>query len=346
MDHIVSVLGPVPAEDMSITLPHEHIFIDLTREFRVGGLLNDADIARSEVEAFKAVGGGTIIDVTANGVLAGATLDPGGSLNELSGSLNELGGKPDAANEANVGDHTQNNRLQQLQDIASSTGVHVVVSTGHYRDPYLDRDWFDRNNPDAIAEGLIRNIREGFPGTDIHAGIIGEIGSDKWYISTAEERSFRAAARAHHATGLTITTHAARWPVGLPQLDLLVSEGVRPQSVIIGHCDQINSHDYHAELARRGAWVQFDCIRGNNQHQTELRLSYITRMVAAGWVGNLLLSHDVCRTEHLQAYGGHGYTYVPTTFSDLLREAGVSQHHIDQMLITNPRQALTARDSD
>ena len=40
--------------------------------------------------------------------------------------------------------------------------------------------------------------------------VIGEIGADHPYPSAREERSFRAAARAHRRTGATITTHAAR----------------------------------------------------------------------------------------------------------------------------------------
>jgi hypothetical protein len=32
---------------------------------------------------------------------------------------------------------------------------------GHYRDPYLDRGWFDRTSVDAIADELARDIVEG-----------------------------------------------------------------------------------------------------------------------------------------------------------------------------------------
>jgi hypothetical protein len=78
-----------------------------------------------------------------------------------------------------------------------------------------------------------------FPPPALRAGVIGEIGADRWYVSAAEERSFRAAARAHLRTGLTISTHAARWPVGLEQLRLLTEEGADPRRVIIGHADSV-----------------------------------------------------------------------------------------------------------
>src|SRR6267143_249850 len=132
---VMTVTGPVGRDELGFVLPHEHVFIDLVREYRGSGLLNDEHLACQELGALKAAGGGTLVDLT----------------------------------------------------------------------------------PDEIG----RDITEGVRGTGVRAGIIGEIGADRRYISAAEERSFRAAARAHLKTGLTISTHAARWPVGLAQLKLL-----------------------------------------------------------------------------------------------------------------------------
>ena len=50
-----------------MTLPHEHLFIDLLREYRGNGLLNDEALAIEEVGAFQAAGGGTIVDCTSEG---------------------------------------------------------------------------------------------------------------------------------------------------------------------------------------------------------------------------------------------------------------------------------------
>ena len=49
-------------------------------------------------------------------------------------------------------------------------------------------------------------------GTDIRAGIIGEIGAEEDYLTAAEERVFRAAARAHKQTHAAIvTSYSRRW---------------------------------------------------------------------------------------------------------------------------------------
>ena len=66
------------------------------------------------------------------------------------------------------------------------------------------------------------------PGPAIRAGIIGEIGTDKPWLSAQEERVHRAAARAARRTGLAITTHAVQSTVGLDQLDGLRGGGRRP----------------------------------------------------------------------------------------------------------------------
>ncbi len=197
---IMTVTGPLAPDELGVVLAHEHVFIDLVREYRGSGLLNDEELAREELAALRTAGGRTLVDLTTD----------------------EIGRDPAA-----------------LRRVSEATGVSIVMGCGHYRDPYLDRNWFDRMAVDAIADEIVRDLTEGVGGTGIRAGIIGEIGADRHYISAAEERSFRAAARAHLRTGVTINTHAARWPVGLAQLRLLAEEGVDPRRVIIGHTDSV-----------------------------------------------------------------------------------------------------------
>jgi len=298
---VMTVRGPVPAERLGVTLPHEHLFIDLMREYRGNGLLNDVSLAVAEVARFAAAGGGTIVDVTSIG----------------------LGREP-----------------EKLRQVAEATGVHIVMGTGYYREPYLDRDAIDRRGVDALADGIVRDLEQGVDGTDVRAGIIGEIACDRW-LTSAEERCFRAAARAHRRTGATISTHAARWPVGLPQLDLLAEEGVDPARVIVGHCDLVPDPDYHLAIARQGAWVQFDCIQGTNEYDTAARIGWIRTLVGAGFEERILLSHDVCLRTDLAAMGGPGYTYVLTGFRDRLIADGLAAELVDRFLSGNPQRALT-----
>jgi phosphotriesterase-related protein len=191
-----------------------------------------------------------------------------------------------------------------------------------------------------VADTITRDLEEGVGDTGIRAGIIGEIGCDR-VISAVEERVFRAAARAHRRTHATITTHAARWPVGEAQLDLLAEEGVDPGRVIVGHCDMVPDPAYHRRLAQRGAWVQFDTIQGSRERDTARRLDWIRALVDAGLERRVLLSHDVCLTSDLAAYGGPGYAYLLTGFRDRMRQAGFPDTLVTTLLVDNPRKALT-----
>jgi len=300
--HVMSVTGPVDASDLGAVVPHEHVFADLVREYRGTGLLNDEYLARQELELLREAGGRTLVDLT----------------------LDEIGRDPVA-----------------LRRVAEATGITIIMGCGHYRDPYLDHDWFDRHTVDAIADQLVCDIEEGVNGTGIRAGIIGEIGADKWYISAAEERSFRAAARAHRRTGLTISTHAARWPVGLEQVRLLAEEGVDPRRVIVGHADTVPFPDYHLTLARLGCYVCFDSIGTGTSYDLTRAVDYVLALVRAGFSSQVLLSHDVFLRGHLKADGGPGYGYLLTDFLPLLVDAGLDEEEARSLVTVNPRQALT-----
>lgn len=323
---VVTSAGPVPATELGLVLPHEHLFINTIRENRRTGLLHDLATMTAEVAAFVAAGGTTIVELTSAEIAQGAAPDPRGA------SEATAAGEASTRPVANV---------LALVEIARRTGVRLVLGTGHYRDPYLDRDWFDRHSADAIAELLVRDLTVGFPGTGVRAGIIGEIGSEQWYISAAEERSFRAAARAHLQTGATITTHAARWPVGLDQLRILTDEGVDPGRVIIGHCDMVPLPDYHLRIAERGAYVQFDTFHAcTDERAVRARVEAILALVRAGHLDRILVSHDLFLTDQLAATGGVGLSYIPARLPAVLAAAGLGEDQVHRLLVTNPQRAL------
>src|SRR5262252_6122492 len=302
MAEVMTVLGPVAPDMLGRTLPHEHLLIDLARVTRnFDHFLHDVSLATIEARRFRDAGGTTIVDLT----------------------------------NRNLGRDARG-----LCAIAEQTGLNIVMGSGWYREPYYDRDVYQKST-NQLADDIVRDIVEGVDGTGIRAGIIGEIGSDdRLPISPAEERSFRAAARAHRRTGLTISTHAAFSHVGLDQLDLLEEEGVDPARVIIGHAGHLPDPDYHEALARRGAWVQFDRIRGKHDWDVQRYVELIQEFLHRGFLNRLLLSQDVCMLPHLHAYGGTGYDFILTGFAARLRVAGLSQSQIDTLTIDNPRAAF------
>ncbi|HEV8674851.1 MAG TPA: phosphotriesterase-related protein [Methylomirabilota bacterium] len=299
---IMTVQGPIGGDALGLTLPHEHLFLDLFRVTRVrDGLLNDETLAIQEAARFKAAGGGTLVEVTNHGL-----------------GRNAAG----------------------LRRVAAATGLHVVMGSGWYREPYYDLPAIARRSTADLATDLIEEIEKGEPATGIRPGIIGEIGADWGWVSPAEERVHRAAARAQRRTGLAITLHALESPVGLQQLDLLEEEGADLRRVVVGHADTWPDPDYHEAIARRGAYVQFDTIRGLHPYEVEKQLRLIQEVRRRGHLSQLLLSHDNCFRSHLVGYGGNGYAYIPTRFVPLLREAGLAEEELRLLLVENPRRVL------
>jgi phosphotriesterase-related protein len=224
-----------------------------------------------------------------------------------------------------------------LREIAERADMHVIMGCGWYREPFMDRDSIDRASVRELAQALTDEIEDGVADTGIRPGIIGS----ERFITSAEERALRAAGLAAARTGLTVTTHAARWPNGLAQLTLLKESGVEASRVIIGHCDTIADSEYHLALARDGAFVQFDTIRGASAFDTARQIEFVLAMAAGGALEQVLLSHDVCLREHWVIRGGGGYAFVHGEFAQRLSEAGLVEDQIRLLLTENPRRALT-----
>jgi phosphotriesterase-related protein len=311
MASVMTVTGPVPSDRLGFTLVHEHVFLDLTRD--VAGkmsLLNDPELAYRELMRYKAAGGVTLVDQTTGGLR--------GHDHDLLPVTHALA----------------------IRDMAKRTGLQIVLGAGWYREPYYDRRLY-RARTDQIAEELVRDVTVGIDGTDVRAGLLGEIGAHFTWVSPVEERVFRAVARAHKRTGVSIATHALHSPVGLDQLDILAEEKVDLRRVVVGHCQSYPHHDYHAAIARRGAYVSFDRLGVPNEYEHETMLGLIRRMVEAGLTRHVLLSQDVCWRSDYVAYGGRGYAWVATGLREELRALGVADEQYREMTVENPRRALT-----
>ena len=71
----------------------------------------------------------------------------------------------------------------------------------------------------------------------------------------------------------------------------------------------------------------------------------IPKLIEAGFEDRLLISQDVCLKVQLKHYGGTGYTFILDKFIPFLRTQGLTEEHIDKLLIKNPQRVLTFADS-
>src|SRR6185295_12280238 len=89
---------------------------------------------------------------------------------------------------------------EALRDIARATGLSIIAGAGYYREKCLPADVLDKSI-EELADELERWVVEGMYGTDVRAGILGELGTMS-PIRPFEERQLQAAARIQRRTGV------------------------------------------------------------------------------------------------------------------------------------------------
>lgn len=310
MPHVQTVGGPIAPAELGFVLPHEHTGISLWHiqdRWDYWELTPDEAIVVDELRAYRAAGGGTLVDLT----LPGVGRDP-----------------------------------ERLRRWAAASGLHIVMGAGWYRTAYYPVEaLIDRRSVDDLADELVREAVDGVGESGIRPGILGEIGTDKPWLSALEERVHRAAARASRRTGLAITTHAVLSPVGLDQLRIFEEEGADPSRVVIGHADSYPVLEHYLEIVRRGANLEFDFLGMSftpMERYGEARIVGLLReLLDRGHADRIFLSQDVCHNGQLRTYGGNGYVYLFDTFLPRLREAGVPESAIRTMTVDNPARILT-----
>ena len=310
MPHVQTVLGPIDPGDLGFTLPHEHTQISLWHipaRWDYWQLTRDEPLILEELAAFREAGGGGIVDLT----MPGVGRDP-----------------------------------VWLAGIARASGLSVVMGCGWYRGAYYPAETLiDRRSADDLADELVREATDGVGDTGIRPGIIGEIGTDKPWVSALEERVHRAAARAARRTGLGLTTHSVLSPVGLEQLRIFEDEGADPSRVVVGHADSYPHLDHYLAIIERGASIEFDFLGMSftpaERHGEGRIVELLCELLSRGHVEHILLSQDVCHDSQLQRYGGNGYTYLASAFLPRLRDAGVSEAEIETLTVANPRRLLS-----
>ena len=310
MPHVQTVLGPIDPAELGFTLPHEHTAIALWQipnRWDYWELTRDEPAIVAELGLFHEAGGSGLVDLT----LPGVGRDPA-----------------------------------WLVRIAEATGLHVVMGCGWYREAHYPAEaLIDRRTVDDLADELVREATNGVGEGGVRPGIIGEIGTDKPWLSALEERVHRAAARASRRTGLAITTHGVLSDVGRAQLRIFEEEGADPARVVIGHADSYPSLDHYLAIVERGASVEFDFLGMSFTPQERLGegriVELLCELLSRGHVDRVLLSQDVCHNSQLKRYGGNGYVHLVESFLPRLRAAGASEEEVETMTVANPRRLLT-----
>ena len=337
-----TVLGPIAAEDMGITLPHEHLLIDFTMMFKepeseherelarrpvsldiLGWVrrnfssnldnlrLLDEGVARDELLLYRGAGGRTLVDPTNRGL-----------------SRNPLA----------------------LARVARATGLNIVMGSGYYVAASHPAD-MDGRTVDAIANEIVTDLTTGVGDTDVRAGFIGEIGTT-WPWTANERKVVRAAVLAQRETGAPLMIHPGRHErLPLDIVDVIRREGADLRRTIMCHIERtIVDRAVLLELAATGVYLEYDLFGLETSYypynpafdmpNDAERLRQILFLIEHGHVGQILMSHDIAYKHCLTRWGGYGYHHLLVSVIPSLRRKGADDGIIQTLLVDNPRRAF------
>lgn len=342
---VQTVLGPIPADRIGVTMSHEHLLCDqrsvtfkeptdpadralayrpisleifhwlqLNWASHLDNLVLDSEqLAIDEALGYHRAGGETIVDVTLDG----------------------LGRNPPA-----------------LVRIARAANLNIVMGSGYYVAP-THPPRVASLSEDQITAEIIREFTHGVGETGIRAGVIGEIGSS-WPIAVEEARVFRAAGAAQTVLRCGLTVHPGRHSDSPFQiLEILRTTGADLSRVIIGHIERtVPTLDRLKVLAATGCYLEYDLFGmevtarypyrelGITIPSDAQRLDQIRALIDAGYVSQLLFSHDVCTKHRTRQYGGMGYDHILRDILPWMRERGFTEREVTQPVVDNPRRAF------
>ena len=341
---IQTVLGPIAGNELGVTLPHEHFFCssaasnlaeppdprdrELARQpvsleirdwleynwhcNRDNLSLVDEPTAIAEAQLYRRAGGQSVIDVTSIGI----------------------GRNP-----------------QGLARIAQQTGLHIVTGCGYYVEA-THSPAVARMTQAAITDQIVAEFATGLDGTGIRPGVIGEIGCS-WPLTPTEEKSLRASAEAQKILGAALFIHPGKHPDALAQIVKIVeSTGADLHRVILCHVER-TLQDVHrlAELLRCGCTAEYALFGfettgfyyrplGITIPSDAQRLDQLRALIDAGFLNQLLMSHDICFKHRLHKYGGQGYDHLLVNTLPWMRQRGFTAAEIETLTVHNPRRLI------
>lgn len=304
---VQTVTGPVAAGRLGLTLMHEHVLVDFIGAAGVSPSRYDAGQAFEAVlphlQHVRSLGCETLVECTPA----------------------YLGRDP---------------RL--LRRLAEASGLRILTNTGYYgaaNDKHLPAHAFTETAA-QLASRWTREWRDGLDGTGIRPAFM-KIGVDAAPLSEVDAKLVTAAALTHRETGLPIAAHTTTGAAALEELSILRREHVPPGAFIWVHAQAEKDQSWHVRAAELGSWVEFD---GISDDTADRHAALVRHMKDRGLLTRVLVSHDAGWYRVGEPGGGRfrPYDTLFTRFIPALKVAGLGEPDVRQLLIDNPRRALTA----
>lgn len=322
MPTVETVRGPLDTAELGRTLMHEHVFILSTEHVQNYGVGDwwDEEVrvadAVDKLNRLKAKGIHTIVDPTVWGL---------------------------------------GRYIPRIQRVAAQIDLNIVVATGLYTYNDIPHQYEHRgpgqlvDTPvDPMVTDFVRDIREGIADTGVKAAFL-KCCVERQGLTPGVERNLRACAVAARETGVPITVHTqSATEAGRQAVAVFRAEGVDLTKVVIGHAGDSNDLDYLKELADAGCLLGMDRFGLDIYNSTEQRVDSIVALAAQGYADRIVLAHDAncfidwfpgaAQQALAQAVPHWNYEHISDDVLPMLRQRGVTQGQLQQMLVDNPRR--------
>ncbi|WP_345751093.1 phosphotriesterase family protein [Microbacterium rhizophilus] len=313
-----TVLGPVAADELGVVALHESLLSVVPgAEYAYDIEIDRADVFETiaaKLRAFKAAGGGTVVD-----------------------SIGMFHGRD----------------VRLYENLSRATGVHIVASTGMGPEEQLGGYFLTpQTNPPTpwpaekfadlfgreVTEGMVvprveRRGSAGFVTTTVTAG----------GPTLTDESLLRGVARTAIATGVPASIRFGADAVA--DLDVVLAEGVAAERVLVGGLDRRDAVGAPQAVAERGAYVGIDHVGSTDDaHLSDAeRADLVAELAAAGHAARVILSSSATGAAFGHAGNDLPYETVLTSFAPLLEARGLTASDVRTIVIDNPRDLLAGR---
>lgn len=339
---VVTVRGPISANDLGMTLTHEHLVSDWTRARTKLSAEKDRKLLNAQVEASMR----WLLTEDPGCCVDNLRQDDGDAMVEELANFVQAGGQTvvDCSN----GDMGRDPLA--LVRISEASGVNVVMGSGWYVHSYHPASRLGATVED-LYQDLLEEFAAGVGSTGVRPGVIGEIGVSPLFTES-EKTHLRAAARAQRTLGVPLYIHLPGWQRrAFEVLEIVLQEeGADAAGVVLCHMDPSGEDfDYQRSVAACGVWLEFDMIgmqvyyEGEGQSPAPAQTAAaIACLIDDGWANRVLLSHDLALKSMWARHGGSGLGYVPRLFLPRLHRHGVSPDVTASLMTTNPRELFVS----
>lgn len=302
----MSVQGFVDANQLGITLVHEHILVDFIGADKVNPTRYNTEEVFTTVlpylKELKAAGCDTFIECTPS----------------------YLGKDPEL-----------------LRKLSLASRLNIITNTGYYgavNHKFIPEHAY-KETAGQLAARWVNEWENGIDGTAIRPGFI-KISGDSSPITPLQQKLVQAAAITHLKTGLTIAMHTGNGKAAEEEYAILSANGVAAEAFVWVHAQSEKDFNYHITLAKKGVWVEFDGLNPDNVAQY---VDFVLLMKKNNRLNRTLLSHDA-GWYHVGELKGGNFRGFTTAFTDLmpaLHKNGISRKETDQLFRVNPANAFT-----